>query len=517
MRRIAHPSDEALYGAEPTRNIERAATADQPAHHLMALAGLAVARLAHALAPHARSLWVACGPGNNGGDGLVAATHLHRWAQMSGWGPDVVVTLCADPARLPPDAAHALTQARAAGVRVADAPPDGYDLAIDALLGLGPLRPPTGRLAEHLKRLQDSAVPVLCVDLPSGLDADSGKHLLGTLRQPLPGARHTLSLLTLKPGLFTADGRDQAGSVWLDDLDVFPSREVPVSAFLHGAAPPQARPHAAHKGSHGDVLVIGGQDISVDGAGMTGAAVLAARAALHAGAGRVYLCSLGADDPTRSRGWDPVCPELMFRQWRAVRGSDLLAQASVVCGCGGGHAVSMALPETLERARSLVLDADGLNAVAVSPALQDALRQRLTRQQTTVLTPHPLEAARLLGSSTAAVMADRLAAARAVSERFGCVCVLKGSGTVVCAPGETPRINASGNVALATAGTGDVLAGLIGAALVAPKSDRSVLLTVADAVHHHGWLADRWVADARINGSCATLTADALAHAASAT
>lgn len=515
MRRITHSSDQALYGTEPTRIIERTATVGLPAHNLMARAGLAVAQLARALAPHAGCIWVACGPGNNGGDGLVAATHLHRWAQTTGHGPDVVVTLCADPARLPPDAAHALTQARAAGVNVADVPPDRYDLAIDALLGIGPLRPPTGRLAEHLKRLQVSAVPALCVDLPSGLDADSGKHLLGTLQQPLPGARHTLSLLTLKPGLFTADGRDQAGTVWFDDLGVPASAKVPVSAFLHGAAPQQARPHAAHKGSHGDVVVIGGQDISVDGAGMTGAAVLAARAALHAGAGRVYLCSLGADN-VGSPAWDPTSPELMFRRWPALQSSELLDHACVVCGCGGGHAVSAVLSETLQRARRLVLDADGLNAVAGNPALQDAVRQRAARHQTTVLTPHPLEAARLLGIDTAAVMTDRIAAARALSEQFSSICVLKGSGTVVCAPGAAPRINANGNAALATAGTGDVLAGLIGATLAPPGTGKSALLRVADAVHHHGWLADRWVADASINGSCATLTADALARAASA-
>jgi ADP-dependent NAD(P)H-hydrate dehydratase / NAD(P)H-hydrate epimerase len=263
-------------------------------------------------------------------------------------------------------------------------------------------------------------------------------------------------------------------------------------------------------------VVIGGQDISIEGAGMTGAAVLAARAALHSGAGRVYLCPLGADDAA-SPAWDPTSPELMFRRWSALQNSELLKRACVVCGCGGGHAVSAVLSETLQSARTLVLDADGLNAVAGSPALQDAVRQRMARNQTTVLTPHPLEAARLLGIDTAAVMADRLAAARALSERFGCICVLKGSGTVVCAPGETPRINPSGNAALATAGTGDVLAGLIGAALAAPETGRSALLRVADAVYHHGWLADRWVADTISNGYCATLTAGALARAAGAT
>lgn len=175
------------------------------------------------------------------------------------------------------------------------------------------------------------------------------------------------------------------------------------------------------------------------------------------------------------------------------------------------------LPETLQRARQLVLDADALNAIAENPELQDALRQRSVRGQTTALTPHPLEAARLLGTTTATVMADRLGAARALSERFGCVCVLKGSGTVVCAPGEIPRLNASGNAALSTAGTGDVLAGFIGAALARPGTGSSAWLRVADAVHHHGRLADQWVTQAMAVGSMATLTAAALARGAGCT
>lgn len=517
MQRIDHPSDQVLYGAEPTRTIERAASASLPAHALMARAGSSVAQLARALAPHARCIWVACGPGNNGGDGLVAATHLHHWAQAQGNGLDIVVTHSADLARLPPDAVHALAQAQAAGVRMADAPPVACDLVIDALLGIGPLRPPTGRLAEHLARLQNSTAPVLCVDVPSGLDADSGQHLLGTREQALPGRRHTLSLLTLKPGLFTADGRDQAGTIWFDDLGICAPPDVPVSAVLHGAAPARERPHASHKGSQGDVVVIGGQDISLHGVGMTGAAVLAARAALHAGAGRVYLCLLGTDGAAGSPAWDPDCPELMFRRWPALHGSAVLEQACVVCGCGGGQAVAAVLPETLQRARQLVLDADALNAIAENPELQDALRQRSVRGQTTALTPHPLEAARLLGTTTATVMADRLGAARSLSERFGCVCVLKGSGTVVCAPGEIPRLNASGNAALSTAGTGDVLAGFIGAALARPGTGSSAWLRVADAVHHHGRLADQWVTQAMAVGSMATLTAAALARGAGCT
>lgn len=500
MRRIDTSHPETLHGAETTRAIERAAAFALPPHSLMALAGLSVARLARALAPHARCIWVACGPGNNGGDGLVAAAHLHRQVLATGGAQRVVVTLCADERRLPPDAAHALAQARAAGVPLASEPPADFDFAIDALLGIGPLRPPEGRLARHLTVLQQSTATVLCVDLPSGLHADTGVHSHGPLSRCLPGARHTLSLLTLKPGLFTADGRDQAGTVWFDDLGINPPPDTPATALLYGMASPIGRPakraHASHKGSQGEVLVLGGQDIGINGSGMTGAAILAARAALHGGAGRVYVGLLAGETGSGSPAWDPACPELMFRQIDGLLRGDLLTQASVVCGCGGGSAIEAVLPAALARAHVLVLDADALNVIAGDSLLRAQLRHRGERGWITVLTPHPLEAARLLGTSTAAVMANRLAAARQLGHDLGAICVLKGSGSVVCAPGQTPLINSTGNAALATAGTGDVLAGLIGSALAtkAWKPDQAVQ-RVAAAVFQHGRLSDQWATD----------------------
>ncbi len=510
MRRLSRFQPEPLYGAASTRLIEQRALAARPPHHLMGLAGASVARLAQAIAPHARTVAVLCGPGNNGGDGLVAATRLHEAARRTGLDRRVVVSLCADPARLPADAAHALQDAQAAGVPLQTDVPAQPDLFIDALLGLGPLRTPEGDMAQRLQMLQASAAPVLCVDLPSGLDADSGRHWAGPLRQPLPGERHTLALLTLKPGLFTADGRDQAGTVWFDELGVPPDPSIAPDAWWHtGTAAPTDRAHATHKGSRGDVLLIGGQDIALSGHGMTGAAVLAARAALHAGAGRVFLSLLDAPDQPAPVGWDPVSPELMFRRWHALRAGDVLDRAVVVCGCGGGQAVAEVLPEVLARATTLVLDADALNAVAAHAPWQQSLRQRAARGLRTVLTPHPLEAARLLDSNTAAVMADRLVAARQLSERYQAICVLKGSGTVICAPDDTPLINASGNAALATAGTCDVLAGMICAAL-AGAAGQTPLQAVAQAVHAHGERADRWVSTRGAAGH--HLSADALAR-----
>lgn len=499
----------ALYGSAATRQIEQQAASTLPHHTLMSRAGLAVARLARALQPHARCIWVACGPGNNGGDGLVAATHLHQWAQERGGFPEVVVTHAVqDEARMPTDARQALQAARAAGVPFGDGPPARFDLAIDALFGIGPQRALEGPLAPWLDLLRSCVQTVLCVDVPSGLDADTG--VLATLNTPSlapPGPRHTLSLLTLKPGLFTGAGRDAAGSVWFDELGAPPATAVPVTAWLAGQ--PQttgARPHASHKGSFGDVLVLGGQGIAVQGAGMTGAAVLAARAALHAGAGRVFVGLLEGDanSPTP---WDPACPELMFRRPQRLLEPGALETASVVCGCGGGASVAALLPRVLSAARTLVLDADALNAIAADTALQTLLGHRHGRGWTTVLTPHPLEAARLLGTTTPEVMAHRLKAAQALANRFGALCVLKGSGSVLASPGDVPLINASGNAALATAGTGDVLAGMIGSAIApAGLSGEGVRDRVAAAVHLHGWLADHWD-----DGAALGLTAGRLA------
>jgi len=434
-----------LFNTAASRQIEQTALAAAAPHALMARAGLAVARLALAVAPGAQRLWVAAGPGNNGGDGLVAAAHL----QSAGW--QVQVSLLGDPDRLPADAQWALAQAQQAGVAIAAGLPDTSvwrpDLAIDALLGLGQRRPPERALGEAVRRLNASAAPVLAVDLPTGLCSDTGRRLGDAVVQ----ARHTLALLTLKPGLFTHQGREQAGRIWLDDLGVNPNNDVPTTAWLSGPPPTSARTHAQHKGSFGDVLVLGGAP------GMAGAALLAARAALTAGAGRVYLARLdGVIEP------DPHRPELMTRPLAQALAIDLLQRATVVCGCGGGSVVREVLPTVLHHAAQLVLDADALNAVAADAGLRTALRSRAARGRPTVLTPHPLEAARLLGCSAADVQADRLTQAQSLADGLQAIVVLKGSGSVVAAPGQTTTINPTGSARLGTGGTGDVLAGWLG-------------------------------------------------------
>lgn len=515
MHRIKCDAPHALFGTESTRWLEQMAFGQTTEHALMARAGLAVARLARAIAPHARTIWVACGPGNNGGDGLVAATHLHQWSAAVAGMPRIVVTHLVNQRSMPPDALWALNQAHAAGVHFTAHPPAEADLILDALLGIGSAQPPEGALAWHMRYLQDTPTTVLCVDLPSGLNADTGQFWLGTRTRPLPGARHTLSLLTLKPGLFTADGRDQSGTVWMDDLGMTIPKEMPPDALLYGSLPSARthhRAHASHKGTRGDVRILGGQGIEPGGAGMTGAAVLAARAALHAGAGRVYLALLDADGSAPSVTWDPVCPELMVRKPTALFADEGFTTACIVCGCGGGDTVASWLPEVIARASQLVLDADGLNHLARDSKMQTALQQRQSLGQVTVITPHPLEAARLLGSDTADVMRNRLQAAQALSERLGAICVLKGAGSVISAPGQTPLLNPSGNALLATAGTGDVLAGMIGAALATNETSEPALQRVAQAVWHHGLAAERWCALHQTNGSWPTLTADRLAR-----
>jgi ADP-dependent NAD(P)H-hydrate dehydratase / NAD(P)H-hydrate epimerase len=473
MQRIAHPQPWPLFDSATTRTIEQEAAANLPPHTLMRRAGLAVARLALAVAPHARTIWVACGPGNNGGDGLEAARHLLAW------GKQVVVTRHGDEARAPADALASLQRARAEGVLFGDDVPAQWDLAIDALLGIGGGRPLEGTMAQWAKAMNEAAASVLAIDLPSGLDADTGGAFCVR-------ADHTLSLLTLKPGLFTGHGRDAAGQVWFEDLDVGSAAEP--TAWLNAAPHRLARSHASHKGSYGDVAVIGGAQ------GMAGAALLAATAALHSGAGRVFACLLDENAPAV----DLSQPDLMLRRWDSLD----LAGMAVACGCGGGDAVRAVLPKVLSTAHALVLDADALNAIAADTQLQSLLQARSRRDRPTALTPHPLEAGRLLGRTAAHVQAGRLLAARELAERFSCVVVLKGSGTVVAAPACAPRINPTGNGRLATAGTGDVLAGMV-AARLAMGTD--AFEAASGAVYEHGAAADRWPADA-------PLTAAALAR-----
>ena len=507
-----HPAADRPYAAllstQQIRTREHALASQLPRYTLMARAGEATARLALALAPHARQIWIACGAGNNGGDGLEAAIHLRAA------GKAVHLSLATGAGRTgpadaaPADAAQALQRAQAAGLVCSNAPPADFDLAIDALWGIG-LRadttsPPQGPGPSWLQQLLHTERDVLCIDTPSGLSADTGAWadwLADAVPQAPRGRRFTLSMLGLKPGLFTLQGRDWAGEVWLAPLDAHnpiwrchqspPLRDSAAQAagqlVSHARALPLA--HNSHKGQFGDVGVLGGQTWGAQGHGMEGAAILAASAALHAGAGRVMLHLLGSS--TQSVRPAGIAADIMLRSLpglQALRGS-------LVCGCGGGSLVAAALPQALAHPGSLVLDADALNAIASSAALQEALVQRATQAGPTVLTPHPLELARLLATDTATLQRDRIGAAQQAAQQWQCLVVLKGSGTVMAAPDGRYAINHSGNARLSIGGTGDVLAGCIGAHLAALPPGAAwadAWQPLLNAVWLHGHAADTW-------------------------
>ena len=507
-----HPAADRPYAAllntQQIRTREHALASQLPRYTLMARAGEATARLALALAPHARQIWIACGAGNNGGDGLEAAIHLRAA------GKAVHLSLATGAGRTgpadaaPADAAQALQRAQAAGLVCSNAPPADFDLAIDALWGIG-LRadttsPPQGPGPSWLQQLLHTERDVLCIDTPSGLSADTGAWadwLADAVPQAPRGRRFTLSMLGLKPGLFTLQGRDWAGEVWLAPLDAHnaiwrcdqapPLRDSAAQAAGHLVSHARALPlaHNSHKGQFGDVGVLGGQTWGAQGHGMEGAAILAASAALHAGAGRVMLHLLGSS--TQSARPAGIAADIMLRSLpglQALRGS-------LVCGCGGGSLVAAALPQALAHPGSLVLDADALNAIASSAALQEALVQRATQAGPTVLTPHPLELARLLATDTATLQRDRIGAAQQAAQQWQCLVVLKGSGTVMAAPDGRYAINHSGNARLSIGGTGDVLAGCIGAHLAALPPGAAwadAWQPLLNAVWLHGHAADTW-------------------------
>lgn len=460
---LHHP----LWDKAASRMAEAQALASSAPHALMAQAGDGLARLARALAPHGGLFWVACGPGNNGGDGLVAALRLQRS------GCRVWITRAPGQAPAGSDAEWALQQVAQAGLPLHADPPDGpWDLAIDALFGLGSRTGLTHPHDEWLRRLRLSPAPVLCADLPSGLDPDTGQWFgpAQALVRPA-GSTHTLCLLTLKTGLYTGAGRDAAGQIWLDTLGQEPDAGR-ASATLLGPPEPAPAAHDTHKGQFGHVWVLGGDR------GLAGAAWLAAQSALRRGAGRVHVQLLAPEANPR-----PHLLALMTAEQAPAKANDL----TVVAGCGGGQAIATALPRVLSVAHRLVLDADALNAIASDASLHTLLQARARRGWQTVLTPHPLEAARLLGLTTAQIQAHRLAAAQRLAAWAAGVVVLKGSGSVVAHPDGRLAINPSGNHRLSTAGSGDVLAGWIGARLA--QGDGAWEAACA-AVYLHGLQAD---------------------------
>lgn len=464
-----------LYRANDLRRIETAAS-DQP---LMQRAGLAAADLAVTLANGRGAVLVLAGPGNNGGDAFEAA-HLLRQRFF-----DTRVVFVGQANKLPKDAAAAYRRfVDGGGTTISSIPADTrFALIVDGLFGIGLKRgiaePYAGLIAQANARAGHDACPLLALDCPSGLDADTG-----TRRSVCIVASHTITFIGGKPGLFTADGPDHCGEIHVATLGLTahelagaPGCTVDRVLFADRLKP---RPRNSHKGSFGRAGILGGS------AGMVGAALLAGRAALRLGSGLVNVGLLDENAPAI----DIVQPELMLRT-----PDKLLASALDALACGPGMGRSEAARKALDAAiRSeypLILDADALNLIAEDDERQIALAGRTAPS---VLTPHPAEAARLLASDVASVQSDRIATACELANRFKAMVLLKGCGTVIADGADGSGswfINTNGNPGLATAGSGDVLTGIITALLAQGWPAREATLAGA---HLHADAADRLVA-----------------------
>jgi hydroxyethylthiazole kinase-like uncharacterized protein yjeF len=428
-----------VYLTDDIRRIEEKARDSVPP--LMERAGAAAADLAAKLVPDERKdVLVLAGPGNNGGDARIAAALLRKQFFR--------VTLAGRPEELPATAR--------------------WSLVIDGLFGIGLKREIEGDYARLVEYANRQGCPVLALDIPSGLASDTGRALGCAVR-----ATHTITFIALKPGLLTLEGPDHCGEISVADLGVDTSGAsawVADPALFKGAL--KARPQNFHKGLAGSLGIFGGA------AGMTGAALLAGRAALKLGSGRVYL---GLLDQTLHV--DPVAPELMIRHADDALGLDLDAMV-VGPGLGTSERAETLVGAALASELPCVVDADALNLIAESEDLRKACARRKSE---TLLTPHPAEAARLLGSTTAAVQADRVKAARLLSENLNAHVVLKGAGSICVARDGHWFINRTGHAGLASAGTGDVLAGFLGALLAQKYSGESALVL---GVHLHGAAAE---------------------------
>ena len=451
MTSLAERLPERIFSAAQVRDLERLAieSCGVTGYGLMCRAGAAALGVLTERWPAARSLGVVCGAGNNAGDGLVVA----RLARAAGLAVKVLLVVPAE--RLKGAAAQAADACRRDGLDFAPFTHHALetaDVVVDALLGTGLARPVLGDFAVAIDAVNAARSPVLALDVPSGLDADTG--------WPAPKAVHataTVTFLGLKQGLFLGAAPDHCGEL------EFAGLELP-SELAAGFKPPLTRlmladveralprrPRSAHKGSCGKVLLVGG------GPGMPGAIRLAAEAALRAGAGLVYVATHRDSVVSVLAGR----PEIICRSVSSEADLEDLIKAvdGVVLGPGlGQSAWAYGLWRRLVRADvPLVLDADGLNLLAAEPLQRDDW----------LLTPHPGEASRLLGAALPSVQRDRIAAVRSLADRYRAVAVLKGPNTLVAAASDEPvAVCDRGNPGMATGGTGDVLAGTLGALLV---------------------------------------------------
>jgi hydroxyethylthiazole kinase-like uncharacterized protein yjeF len=436
---------------------------------LMERAGLAAAQLARELLDGKGSVLVIAGPGNNGGDALVAARHLKAW-----WFK-VTVVFAGEAAKLPPDAAKAMQAWRVAGGELLDTiPTDGkWYLVIDGLFGIGLARELSGHYLELVRDINAMNLPVLALDVPSGLDSDVGQTFRTAVR-----ASHTLSFIALKPGLFTAYGPDYCGEIHLDTLGIDPAALLPPTGWLleknEATSALKPRPRNGHKGLFGSVGILGGAP------SMCGAALLAGRAALKLGAGRVYVALLADAAPAV----DLSQPELMLCSPEKLFQLDHLSCLAVGPGLGQSPQAVQWLRQALKTELPLVLDADALNLLSIHDDLRELTKNR---KGSTILTPHPAEAARLLSNTTHDIQQERVTFAVMLAKRFNSLVVLKGAGSICATPKGEWFINPTGNPGMSSAGMGDVLSGVIAALIAQRLTPQSALLL---AVYLHGAAAD---------------------------
>jgi len=438
-----------IYSVASVREMDRRAIEDRgvPGYTLMQRAGLAALCAARKHYPDAKRWQVISGPGNNGGDGYVVA----RLAAQDG----IVVSVLSlvDPESLTGDAAKAYADFAAEGGVVmpwAGELDAEAELLVDAILGSGLERELSGAYADAVAAINSHGADVHSMDIASGIHGDTGAVMGSAVRAGL-----TTTFVGLKPGLFLGSGPNYCGEITFSDLDIGDEVQSGIQPLFrrmddaHLAALLPARPRGSHKGDFGHVLVIGG------GPGMAGAARLCGEAALRAGAGRVSV----ATHPAHAALISAARPELMSHAISSGKEVAELIEKVDVIAFGPGLGLTDWARELYSLVsasqKPAVWDADALNLLAATP---DSTSHR-------VITPHPGEAARLLGMSASDVQADRPAALRSLSSKFGGVTVLKGAGTLISSAAGVPYVCTAGNPGMAAPGMGDVLTGVIAALL----------------------------------------------------
>jgi NAD(P)H-hydrate epimerase len=439
-----------------------------PGFTLMTRAAEAALKILVARWPQARRVAVVCGAGNNGGDGYVFA----RLARAAGL--DALVLAGAPPDKLGGDARRAQEEWLATGGSAHPFAADalsGSDLIVDALLGIGITGAPRPEALTVIRAINAARRPVLALDIPSGVNADSG-----VVHEAAVRAEITVTFVALKSGLFLGAGPEHAGVVLLDDLGIVVPmlpKFVPLMRRIDEselAVSLPRRPRDSHKGSNGRLLIVGG------GPGMPGALRLAGEAALRAGAGLVTVAGAAENlVPVTA-----TCPELIYLPVSSITAVDEAMRVADVLAIGPGLGLTDWALRLWQAALSAgvpaVADADALNLLALKP---------VKLPPGWVITPHPGEAARVLGTDTASVQNDRLAAVRELHSRYGAVTVLKGAGTLVaCGTSGAAEIAICerGNPGMATAGMGDVLTGVI-ASLRAQCGDSAQAARIGVLVH----------------------------------